>query len=201
MQAVLNRLQPLPVSPGDAQVFAFPSAPLPPPRPGQTINIPFPPPTTVPPPVVAASAVEVLRYAPEGDVPLAPNLSVTFNQPMVALTGLSDLAAQSVPVKLSPQPAGKWRWIGTKTLAFEPQATEATGTARFPMATKYTVEIPAGTISAGGGTLTKTGDLDLHHPTAPSPGILSQRRAASVGAGDVRRLRPGHRSGCGAGEG
>ena len=87
MQAVLNRLQPLPVSPGDAQAFAFPSAPLPPPRPGQTINIPFPPPTTAPPPVVAASAVEVLRYAPEGDVPLAPNLSVTFNQPMVALTG------------------------------------------------------------------------------------------------------------------
>ena len=98
----------------------------------------------------------MLRYAPEGDVPLAPNLSVTFNQPMVALTGLADLAAQDVPVKLSPQPAGKWRWIGTKTLAFEPQATEATGTARFPMATKYTVEIPAGTISAGGGTLTKT---------------------------------------------
>ena len=87
MQAVLDRLQPLPASPGDAQAFAFPSAPLPPPRPGQTINIPFPPPTTVPPPVVAASAVEVLRYAPEGDVPLAPNLSVTFNQPMVALTG------------------------------------------------------------------------------------------------------------------
>ena len=155
MQAVLDRLQPLPTSPGDAQAFAFPSAPLPPPRPGQTINIPFPPPTTVPPPVVAASAVEVLRYAPEGDVPLAPNLSVTFNQPMVALTGLADLAAQDVPVKLSPQPAGKWRWIGTKTLAFEPQATEATGTARFPMATKYTVEIPAGTISASGGKLAK----------------------------------------------
>ena len=124
MQAVLNRLQPLPVSPGDAQAFAFPSAPLPPPRPGQTVNIPFPPPTAVPPPVVAASAVEVLRYAPEGDVPLAPNLSVTFNQPMVALTGPRDLATQSVPVKLSPQPAGKWRWIGTKTLAFEPQATD-----------------------------------------------------------------------------
>ena len=156
MQAVLDRLQPLPASPGDAQAFAFPSAPLPPPRPGQTINIPFPPPTTAPPPVVAASAAEVLRFAPEGDVPLAPNLSVTFNQPMVALTGLADLAAQDVPVKLSPQPAGKWRWIGTKTLAFEPQATDATGTARFPMATKYIVEIPAGTTSAGGGKLAKT---------------------------------------------
>ncbi len=156
MRAVLNRLQPLPVAPGDAREFAFPSAPLPPPRPGQTINLPFPPPTTAPPPVVAVSAVEVLRYAPEGDVTLAPNLNVTFNQPMVALTGLGDLAAQSVPVELSPQPAGKWRWIGTKTLAFEPRATETTGTARLPMATKYTVEIPAGTASAGGGKLTKT---------------------------------------------
>ena len=156
IQAVLKRLQPLPVSPGDVQQFTFPSAPLPPPRPGQTINLPFPPPTTAPPPVVAASAVEVLRYAPEGDVPLAPNLSVTFNQPMVALTGLSDLAAQDVPVKLSPQPTGKWRWVGTKTLAFEPESTEATGTARFPMATKYTVEIPAGTIAVGGGKLAKT---------------------------------------------
>ena len=95
----------------------------------------------------------MLRYAPEGDVPLAPNLNVTFNQPMVALTSLGDLAAQDVPVKLSPQPAGKWRWIGTKTLAFEPQATAATGTARFPMATKYTAEIPAGTVSAAGGKL------------------------------------------------
>ena len=98
----------------------------------------------------------MLRYAPEGDVPLAPNLSVTFNQPMVALTGLSDLAAQDVPVKLSPQPTGKWRWVGTKTLAFEPESTEATGTARFPMATKYTVEIPAGTTAVGGGKLAKT---------------------------------------------
>ena len=155
MQAVLNRLQPLPTSSGEAQAFAFPSAPLPPPRPGQTIKIPFPPPTTVPPPVVAASAVEVLRFAPEGDVPLAPNLSVTFNQPMVALTGLADLAAQDVPVKLSPQPAGKWRWIGTKTLGFEPQATEATGTARLPMATQYMAEIPVGTTAASGGKLAK----------------------------------------------
>ena len=158
MQRVLDRLQSPLAQPGDAQGFAFPSGSLPPPRPGQTIDLPFPPPTAVPPPDEATGevGVEVLRFAPEGDVPLAPNLSVTFNQPMVALTGLSDLAAQAVPVKLSPLPAGKWRWIGTKTLAFEPQATDATGTARFPMATKYTVEIPAGIASAGGGKLIKT---------------------------------------------
>ena len=37
---------------------------------------------------------------------MAPNLSITFNQPMVALTGIGDLAKQDVPVKLSPQPDG-----------------------------------------------------------------------------------------------
>ncbi|MGH9832733.1 MAG: alpha-2-macroglobulin family protein [Blastocatellia bacterium] len=73
-------------------------------------------------------------------------MSVTFSQPMVAVTSNQDLAATQVPVKLSPQPAGKWRWIGTKTLLFEPAS-------RFPMATNYTVEIPAGTKSATGGAL------------------------------------------------
>jgi len=50
--------------------------------------------------------LKVLRYSPEGDVDLAPFLSVTFDQPMVALTAHADLAAQEVPVKLSPLPEG-----------------------------------------------------------------------------------------------
>src|SRR5262249_41104569 len=92
---------------------------------------------------------EVLRYAPEGEVELAPHLSVTFSQPMVAVTSNEDLAASQPPVKLSPQPAGRWRWVGTKTILFEPEV-------RFPMATEYTVEIPAGTKSAIGGSLDAT---------------------------------------------
>ena len=51
----------------------------------------------------------VLRYSPVGDVALAPFLSVTFNQSMVPLTSLEDLAALDVPVKLTPQPEGTWR--------------------------------------------------------------------------------------------
>src|SRR4029078_2723722 len=46
-------------------------------------------------------------------------------------------------------PHGKWRWIGTKTLLFEPDV-------RFPMATQYSVSVPAGTKSAIGGTLSNT---------------------------------------------
>jgi len=107
--------------------------------------------------------LEVLRYAPEGDVPLAPYLSVTFNQPMVPLTSLQDLAARDVPVKLSPQPAGKWRWVGTKTLFFEPRN-------RFPMATKYTVEVPAGIVSATGSKLARAVSWTF---TTPPPQLES----------------------------
>ncbi len=147
-QQLLSRLPALAPAEGDQQAFALRPGSLPAPRPGQTIALPFPPPTAVLTPTAGTESgpLEVLRFQPEGDVPLAPYLSVTFNQPMVALTSLADLAANAVPVKLSPLPAGKWRWVGTKTLMFEPSG-------RFPMATKYTVEIPAGTKSATGGTL------------------------------------------------
>jgi alpha-2-macroglobulin len=87
-----------------------------------------------------------VRYSPEGAVPIAPELSVTLSQPMVALTS-QDEAATNVPVKLTPQPPGKWRWLGTKTLIFDPQQ-------RFPMATTYVVTVPAGARAANGSMLT-----------------------------------------------
>jgi hypothetical protein len=153
-QQLLGRLAPLPALPGDTQEFALPPSSLPAPRPGVTIQQPFPPPPApAPPPEVTAGPLEVLRFAPEGDVPLAPYLNVTFNQPMVPLTSLQDLAARDVPVRLSPAPPGDWRWLGTKTLMFQPQAAPGAGASRFPMATKYTVEIPAGTQSVNGGKL------------------------------------------------
>ena len=169
-QAILARLPALPTAEGDVQAFALPAESLPPPRPGNTIQEPFPPAATPAPPEQAAGPLAVLRYAPEGDVPLAPYLSVTFNQPMVALTGLADLAAQEVPVKISPEPPGQWRWVGTKTLLFQPDL-------RFPMATVYTAEVPAGTASASGSKLaegvtwtftTPPPQVQATYPTGPS---------------------------------
>lgn len=94
---------------------------------------------------MAAGPLEVLRYSPEGAVPMAPELSITFSQPMVELTS-QDEATINVPVKLNPQPPGKWRWLGTRTLVFTPVD-------RFPMATTYVVTIPAGTRAANGSAL------------------------------------------------
>src|SRR5262245_36537884 len=149
-QNLLKRLTPFATIPDDKKDFAIRERSLPPPRAGRVNNEPFPPaPTSDAPADPIAGPLEVLRFAPEGEVELAPHLSVTFSQPMVAVTSNEDLAASQPPVKLSPQPKGRWRWIGSKTLLFEPDG-------RFPMATEYTVEIPAGTKSAVGGALGET---------------------------------------------
>jgi hypothetical protein len=106
---------------------------------------------------------------PEGKVPLAPELSVTFSQPMVAVTSQDD-AAQVTPVKLSPQPNGRWRWIGTRTIVFDPEV-------RFPQATTYTVEVPAGTRSATGGALKATRAFTFE---TPAPSIVSSYPSSSM---------------------
>jgi len=146
--ALLARAKPIAADAADPQAFALRAGSQPPPRTGVTITSAFPPPASSLLPPAASDAggdLRVLRYLPEGKVPLAPELSVTFSQPMIAVTSQEDAAA-TTPVKLSPPAKGKWRWIGTRTLLFDPEV-------RFPQATTYKVEIPAGTKSAIGGTL------------------------------------------------
>ncbi|MDB4954247.1 MAG: hypothetical protein JWO36_1816 [Myxococcales bacterium] len=147
-QALLGRANPIAADATDTQSFALRPGSQPPPRTGETIKDSFPPPPSslLPPPANdAGKDLEVLRFMPKGEVPLAPELSVTFSQPMVAVTSQSD-AATTTPVKLTPQPKGKWRWIGTRTILFDPEI-------RFPQATNYQVEVPAGTKSVQGGVL------------------------------------------------
>jgi uncharacterized protein YfaS (alpha-2-macroglobulin family) len=145
-QAVLKRFPPIKSETNDETDFARRSQSLPPPRTGATVMQPFPAANDLTPPDSSTTGpLEVIRYSPEGDVPIAPSLSVTFSQPMMAVTSQEE-AAKYVPVKLVPETPGKWRWIGTKTLLFEPDA-------RFPMATQFSVTVPAGTKSASGGTL------------------------------------------------
>jgi uncharacterized protein YfaS (alpha-2-macroglobulin family) len=165
-EALLARTKPLQKDPDDQKAFALRPGSQPAPRTGQTIKGAFPPPPSslLPPkPNDAGKALQVLRYMPEGDVPLAPELSVTFSQPMVAVTSQGD-AAGTTPVKLSPTPKGNWRWIGTRTILFDPDI-------RFPQATTYSVEIPAGTKSANGGALKTATKFKFE---TPPPGLVSR---------------------------
>ena len=163
-EALLQRARPIQSDPSDQQTFALRPRSQPVPRTGQTIKGAFPPPASSLLPAASNDAgndLAVLRWMPEGKVPLAPELSVTFSQPMIAVTSQDDAAAIE-PVKLSPTPKGTWRWIGTRTILFHPDI-------RFPQATTYHVEIPAGTKSAVGGVLKHAVKFTFE---TPAPGLV-----------------------------
>jgi uncharacterized protein YfaS (alpha-2-macroglobulin family) len=71
---------------------------------------------------------------------------MTFSRPLVPITSQAELAKIPAPAKLTPEPPGEWRWLGVQTVSFQPLK-------RFPMATDYRVEIPAGTKSVTGEAL------------------------------------------------
>ncbi|MGW8226592.1 MAG: alpha-2-macroglobulin family protein [Anaerolineales bacterium] len=169
IEQILVRLPSLLVDSADQVDFNLPPESLPPPRTGETIEETFPPDEVldVPEPV-DAGPLEVLRFAPEGEIPLAPFVNITFNQPMVPLGTLDDLAAEEVPVRLEPALPGTWRWLGTKTLTFQFDSTEID---RLPMATEYVVTIPAGTESFLGATLAETVSWTF---STPPPEIVTQ---------------------------
>ena len=107
IELILARLPELTPEPTDQVDFKLPEDLLPPPRTGETITEIFPPrPETRDPDPVASGPLEVLRFAPEGEIPLAPFVNVTFNQPMVPLATLKTLATQDVPVQMEPNLPG-----------------------------------------------------------------------------------------------
>ena len=66
---------------------------------GRSLRPAAPPPASVTPP----GPLTVERHAPEGAVDIAPHLTMTFSQPMVAVTTIDDLAnKEQLPVALVP---------------------------------------------------------------------------------------------------
>ena len=165
VRAVTDRLPPWDYDDGrDATDFERPPESLPPPRTGETIDRPFPAGPDTDAPDVDSGPLAVLRVQPEGDVGIAPFVSVTFNQPMVPLGTVGQLDDLDVPVTITPSLPGRWQWIGTRTLRFEhdPQTFD-----RLPMATSYVVEVPAGTMSQSGRELAEAVRFEFETP-APS---------------------------------
>ena len=148
IEAVVRRLPRF--EPDDGGVpFSRPPESRPRPRVGETIDRPFGGATRPAPAPTDDGPLEVLRFQPVGDVDIAPDLSVTFNQPMVPLGTLDQLDDADVPVRVTPALEGRWRWIGTRTLRFE----FAGAVDRLPMATEYTVDVPKGTTSQAGSRM------------------------------------------------
>lgn len=163
--AILGRLPAIKTDAKDQNDFAKREGSQPPPKTGERIPVNFPADEKVSRPNTgnASAELKVLRFSPEGEVSLAPDLSITFSAPMVAVTS-QEQAAQTVPVEMSPSVPGRWRWLGTQTLMFDTDK-------RFPMATQFKVRVPAGTRSATGQTLAK--DVSWTFATPPPKMIQS----------------------------
>ena len=183
---ILGRLPAWSTAPGLATAFRWPVQSLPKPAAGRASTRTFPagtdsqssPTTPEQPP---SGPLQVLRMQPQGSVSVAPFVSVTFNQPMVAVSTIGQLATSKVPATISPAVGGHWDWIGTTTLRF---TADSTTVDRLPMATRFTVTVPAGTKSASGGTLAKPATATFSTPP-PTVQTFTPAPTAPVGLDPV----------------
>lgn len=174
LRQLFSGLPPIEPLADDRQPSALRDSSTPPPRSGETVLPAWPPEGEVELPEAEAGdqsegELRVLRHSPEGEVQLAHQLSITFSQPMITISSQTEAAAQ-VPMKLEPQPPGQWRWVGTRTLLFDPED------GRMPMATEYRVAVPAGTQSAVGGRLDQTHEFRF---STPAPRLVRQLPAGA----------------------
>lgn len=106
-RALLERAEPLKAEKDDQVDFAKRERSLPPPKKIDVVQTQFPSPTELAPPDTQASEdakkpLSILRQAPTGDVPIVPQVSVTFNQPMVAVSSIAEINSEQLPVTLQP---------------------------------------------------------------------------------------------------
>jgi len=125
-----------------------------PPPPGRTVGPTFSPGAEPPggapggatPGVPDGETLEVVHHGPRGEADRSARVTLTFSRPMVPVSSRRAVEARALPVRMRPSPPGRWRWVGTRTLVFQPDAS-------LPMATRYEVELPAGVASATGERL------------------------------------------------
>ncbi|MFW5878270.1 MAG: alpha-2-macroglobulin family protein, partial [Myxococcota bacterium] len=128
-----------------------------------TISTSFPPPSALEAPEPPADhPVQVTRLSPEGEVTLAPHVSVSFDQPMIAL-GSHESAVTGTPLRLAPELEGQTRWLGSRTLVFETEN-------RLPMATTFHASLDPDLRSATGAALSEEVKWTF---STPPPGIVS----------------------------
>jgi alpha-2-macroglobulin len=181
IDAIIARLSPWEGGSAEVDDFQLPVSSLTPPRVGTQIAEPFPPPPdddTAEVPVPDDLPLDVVRFNPVGDVALAPYITITFNQPMVPVGTVGQVSASDAPAVIEPELPGAWQWIGTRTARFDFQPPAGTPTIdRLPMASGFTVTVPAGTAAANGASLASAVSFEFATPAAQAMAIAPAVRA------------------------
>jgi uncharacterized protein YfaS (alpha-2-macroglobulin family) len=158
----------------EEQRFTFREGPRPPADVSERVKLPFPPPES--PGKVKkprAPALRVLRYQPTGKEGLIGAVTATFNQPMVPVATLDELRAHDPPLTISPRVEGRFRWLGTRTVTFEPRG-------RMPFGTRFVARVPAGTRAISGKRLERETRWEFSTPRPKLVRALPPRRNRQV---------------------
>ena len=171
LEELARRLPPLEKATGKA--FLLPEQALvKPPKSGIEIVEKFPPEQSAgaqPKPArdVEKLPLKILRVSPQGDIIAARQVAVTFSQPMVAVQEAGDVDTTPF-LKMSPQPAGHWRWAGTQTLVFTPARKDR----RLPAATTYKITFLPKLQSQSGSSLSTAPVYTFKTPTLQAIRII-----------------------------
>ena len=86
-----------------------------------------------------AAPLQVLSAAPKGSLPETGRkaVSITFNQPVAALSEENEFASSACPLLITPAVKGTCRFTGTQTVLFEPDED-------WPVSSRFTVQVKAG---------------------------------------------------------
>jgi uncharacterized protein YfaS (alpha-2-macroglobulin family) len=129
-------------------------------------------------PVAAGEPLRVLSSGPSGEIERteqAREIRIVFSEPMVPLGASSEMPA--VPfVRIAPPLAGAFRWSGTRTLVFTPDAASP-----LPRSTRYEVAVDGSATALSGR---KLGAPHLFSFTTPTLRIVSAKWSREKGTVD-----------------
>ena len=87
--------------------------------------------------------IEAIFPAANSETPEDSEITIVFNRPMVPLTTLTEQEKTAIPITITPETPGTFKWISTRNLQFIPETT-------LLPSSNYTVEIRAGFFSLDG---------------------------------------------------
>ena len=90
--------------------------------------------------------IDAIFPAKDSEAPEQSEITIVFNRPMVPLTTLTAQDALSIPVTITPETPGHFKWISTRNLQFIPDTT-------LIPSSEYTVAVREGFTSVDGLTV------------------------------------------------